>query len=35
MKLYNKEEFALIEKMGVANLTPEQLQAMIDNSFYS
>ena len=29
----NKEEFAQIEKTGVANLTPEQLQAMTEKYF--
>ena len=31
----NKEEFALIEKTGLANLTPEQLQAMVEKYFFS
>ena len=31
----NKEEFSLIEKTGVANLTPELLQAMIKKYFFS
>ena len=31
----NKEEFALIEKTGLANLTSEQLQAMIEKYFFS
>ena len=30
----NKEEFALIEKTGIANLTLEQLQAMIEKYFF-
>ena len=31
----NKEEFALIEKTGIANLTPKLLQAMIEKYFFS
>ena len=31
----NKEEFALIEKTGIANLTPEQLKTMIEKYFFS
>ena len=31
----NKEEFALIEKTGIANLTPDQLQAMVEKYFFS
>ncbi len=31
----NKDEFALIEKTGIANLTPEQLQAMTEKYFFS
>ena len=31
----NKEEFALIEKTGIANLTPDQLQAMAEKYFFS
>jgi serine/threonine-protein kinase HipA len=31
----NKEEFSLIEKTGLANLTPEQLQTMIEKYFFS
>ena len=31
----NKEEFSMIEKTGVANLTPEQLQAMAEKYFLS
>ena len=31
----NKEEFAMIEKTGIANLTPEQLQAMTEKYFFS
>ena len=31
----NKEEFALIEKTGVANLTSEQLLAMVEKHFFS
>ena len=30
-----KEEFALIEKTGIANLTPDQLQAMVEKYFFS
>ena len=31
----NKEEFALIEKTGLANLAPEQLKTMIEKYFFS
>ena len=31
----NKEEFSLIEKTGLANLTPEQLQTMVEKYFFS
>ena len=31
----NKEEFLLIEKSGIANLTPELLQAMVEKYFFS
>ena len=31
----NKEEFALIEKTGVANLTSEQFLAMVEKHFFS
>jgi serine/threonine-protein kinase HipA len=31
----NKEEFSLIEKTGIANLTPKLLQAMIEKYFFS
>lgn len=31
----NKEDFALIEKTGIANLTPDQLQAMVEKYFFS
>ena len=31
----NKEEFALIEKTGIANLTPDQLQTMAEKYFFS
>ena len=31
----NKEEFALIEKTGIANLTPKLLQTMIEKYFFS
>ena len=31
----NKEELALIEKTGIANLTPDQLQAMVEKYFFS
>ena len=31
----NKEEFSLIEKTGVANLTPEQLHAMAEKYCFS
>ena len=31
----NKEEFALIEKTGLANLAPEQLKTMIKKYFFS
>ena len=31
----NKEEFLLIEKTGIANLTLEQLQAMVEKYFFS
>ena len=31
----NKEEFSLIEKTGIANLTPEQLQAMVEKYWLS
>ena len=31
----NKEEFALIEKTVSANLTPDQLQAMVEKYFFS
>ena len=31
----NKEEFLLIEKTGIANLTLEQLQAMAEKYFFS
>ena len=30
----NKEEFALIEKTGIANLTPDQLKAMAEKYFF-
>ena len=30
----NKEEFALIEKTGISNLTPDQLQAMVEKYFF-
>lgn len=30
----NKEEFVLIEKTGIANLTPDQLQAMVEKYFF-
>jgi len=30
----NKEEFLLIEKSGIANLTPELLQAMVEKYFF-
>ena len=30
----NKEEFALIEKTGLANLAPEQLKTMIEKYFF-
>ena len=29
----SKEEFALIEKTGITNLTAEQLQAMVESYF--
>ena len=29
----NKEEFALIEKTGIANLTDEQLKSMVEKYF--
>ena len=31
----NKEEFALIEKIGVANLSADQLRAMVEKYFFS
>ena len=31
----NKEEFALIEKTGISNLTPKLLQAMVEKYFFS
>ena len=31
----NKEEFSLIENTGIANLTPEQLQAMAEKYLFS
>ena len=31
----NNEEFALIEKTGISNLTPDQLQAMVEKYFFS
>ena len=31
----NKEEFALIEKTGVANLSADQLRAMVEKYFFS
>ena len=31
----NKDEFALIEKTGIANLTPKQLLAMVEKYFFS
>ena len=31
----NKEDFALIEKTGIANLTPDQLQTMAEKYFFS
>ena len=31
----NKEEFSLIEKTGIANLTPEQIQTMVEKYFFS
>ena len=31
----NKEEFALIEKTGIANLSADQLRAMVEKYFFS